>query len=73
MSGSPVRGGVYSPPEAMLPYVAVVITPQGKKLVETFWDEKSAVEFVESYKRNYLQQLSVVGKGIRGDSPSSES
>lgn len=73
MTGSPVRGGVYTPPEDMLPYVAVVITPQGKKLIETFWDEKAAIEFVETYKRNYLGQLSVIGKGIRGDSPSSES
>lgn len=72
MSGSPVRGGVYQPPEAMLPYVAVVITPQGKKLIEAFWDEKSATEFVENYKRNYLGQLSVIGKGIRNSSPTSE-
>lgn len=72
MTGSPVRGGVYTPPEDMLPYVAVVITPQGKKLIEAFWDEKAAIEFVETYKRNYIGQLSVIGKGIRSNSPSSD-
>lgn len=71
MPKSSVRAGIYAPPSDMLPYVGLVITPQGKQQIATFWDEKSAIEFVEKHQKNYVEQLSVVGKGIRGDAPSS--
>lgn len=53
----------------MLPYAAVVLTPQGTQHIESFWDEASARQFVDNYLNNYVGQLSVVGKGIRGDMP----
>lgn len=71
MPKSAVRAGIYAPPSEMLPYVGLVITPQGKQHIATFWDEKSAIAFVEKHQSNYVAQLSVVGKGIRGDTPSS--
>lgn len=66
MAKSVVRCGVYPPPEEMLPYVAVVITPQGTQHIASFWDEASAQQYVEKYRKNYVEHLSLVGKGVRG-------
>ena len=66
-----VRSGVNAPPEDMMPYVGVVITPEGTQYVATFWDEKSAQEFVDEHNKNYIEQLTVVGRGIRSDAPES--
>ncbi|MEO1206160.1 MAG: hypothetical protein AAFV45_07485 [Pseudomonadota bacterium] len=69
MPKSAVRGGVYAPPEAMLPYVGLVITPEGVTTVKTFPTEEQATEFVEKQRSNYVAQLSVIGKGIRDHGP----
>lgn len=50
----------------MLPYVVVVITPQGTQHIASFWDEAGARQYVEKYRKNYVEQFSVVGKGMRG-------
>lgn len=72
MSKSSLRAGVYPPPGPMLPYVGVVITPQGKQILEAFWNEAGAQAFVEKHTKNYVEQLSVVGRGIRKQAPGSE-
>lgn len=69
MTKTKLRAGIYHPPEDMLPFVAVVITPQGQQYIETFWNEDQATEFVAKHQRNFLEKFSVVGRGIRGDSP----
>lgn len=64
-----VRGGVYSPPVSGLPYIGLIITPQGETKIKTFSSEKDAQEFVEKKQRNYVEQLSVIGKGNRDSTP----
>lgn len=61
MKKSPVRSGVYSPPAATLPYIALIILPEGKQKLKTFPTRKEAVAFVEKQKSGYLTRFSKVG------------
>ncbi len=72
MSKSFVRGAVYDPPEATMPFIGLVITPEGNQSMATFSTRAQAEEFVERHKQNYVSQLSVVGRGIRSQTPGTD-
>lgn len=61
MAKSPIRTGLYSPPGATLPYIALVLTPEGKQILKTFPTRKEAREFTKKYEGDYLTRFSKVG------------
>lgn len=70
MTKSALRCAVYDPPEPTMPYIALIITPQGDKRIETFPTRKAADEYIEKRTASYVGKFSVIGRGL--DSPVSE-
>lgn len=61
MRKSPVRTGVYPPPAKTLPYLAIVITPEGKQRIRSFPTRKLAEAYTEKASTGYLTRFSKVG------------
>lgn len=51
MRKSQIRTGIYAPPGKTLPYIALVITADGKQKVKTYPTRKEAVAFTERYTK----------------------
>lgn len=58
---SPVRTGVYPPPAKTLPYLAIVITPEGKQRIRAFPTRELAEAYTEKASSGYLTRFSKVG------------
>lgn len=53
MKKPPVRTGIYEPPAKTLPFIALVISAEGRQKVKTFATRKEAIAFTQKYEAEF--------------------
>lgn len=56
MKKQPVRTGIYEPPAKTLPFIALVISAEGRQKVKTFATRKEAMAFTGKYEAEFNVQ-----------------